>query len=106
MVPRAIAVMASYDAERRHIPDSTRAARYEAQLLGMTANSYSLFSLLVPSGALADAGDPLRYPGVKDASGLLESIQERLRPEVERLTRAAPTEGQPQEIWYASLHSC
>ena len=101
MVPRAIAVMASYDAERRHIPDSARAARYEAQLLGMTANSYSLFSLLVPSGALADAGDPLRYPGVKDANGLLESIQERLRPEVERLTRDAPTEGQPQEIWYA-----
>ena len=101
MVPRAIAVMASYDAERQYIPDSTRAARYEAQLLGVTVNSYSLFSLLVPSGALADAGDPLRYPGVKDASGLLESIRERLRPDMERLTRDAPTEGQPQEIWYA-----
>ena len=101
MVPRAVAVMASYDAERRHIPDSARAARYEAQLLGVTGTSYSLFSLLAPSAALADAGDPLSYPGVKDASTLLRSIQERLRPEVERLIRAAPTEGQPQEIWYA-----
>ena len=101
MVPRAIAVMASYDAERQYIPDGTRASQYEGQLLGVTANSYSLFSLLVPSAALADAGDPLRYPGIEEASGLLESVRERLRPEVERLTRDAPTEGQPQEIWYA-----
>lgn len=101
MVPRAIAVMASYDAERRYIPDSARATRYQAQLLDVSPISYSVFALLAPSSTLADAGDPLRYPAVRDASELLESIQERLRPEVERLTRNAPTEGQPQEIWYA-----
>ena len=101
MVPRAVAVMASYDAERRHIPDRSRATRYEAQLLGVTGTSYSLFSLLVPSAALADAGDPLRYPGVKNARDLLLSIQERLRADVEQLTRNAPTEGDPQQVWYA-----
>ena len=101
MVPRAVAVMASYDAERRYIPDSARAARYQGQLLDVTSGSYSIFALLVPSAALADAGDSLQYPGVKDASDLLRSIQERLRPEVERLTRNAPTEGQHQDIWYA-----
>ena len=101
MVPRAVAIMASYDAERRYIPDSTRATRYQGQLLDVTPISYSVFALLAPSAALADAGDALRYPTVKDASELLESIQERLRPEVERLTRYAPTEGDPQQVWYA-----
>ena len=101
MVPRAVAVMASYDAERRYVPDSARAARYQGQLLDVNPDSYSLFALLAPSAALADAGDALRYPTVKDANELLESIQERLRPEVERLTRNAPTEGDQQQVWYA-----
>ena len=100
MVPRAIAAMGSYAAERRYVPDAERARRYEAQLLGIAVNSYSLFSLLTPSSALADAGDPLHYaPG--DAPGLLEAVRERLRPEIENLTRDAPVEGAPQEIWYA-----
>ena len=93
--------MASYDAERRYIPDSARATRYQAQLLDVSPISYSVFALLTPSAVLADAGDPLSYPGVKDASDFLRSIQERLRPEVERLTRDAPTDGQSQDIWYA-----
>ena len=100
MVPRAIAVMASYDAERRCLPEPARAARYEAQLLNMTGTAYSLFALLVPSATLADAGDPLRYPR-GDAGELLHAIEERLRPQVAELTRNAPTAGPPQEIWYA-----
>ena len=100
MVPRAIAAMTSYSAERRYVPDAERARRYEAQLLGIAVNSYSLFSLLTPSSALADAGDPLHYePG--DAPGLLSGVRERLRPAIEELTRNAPVEGPPQEIWYA-----
>ncbi len=100
MVPRAIAVMASYDAERRYIPEPARADRYEAQLLSVTGTSYSLFALLVPSSTLADAGDPLRYPR-GDANELFHAIEDRLRPEVDELTRSAPTVGPPQEIWYA-----
>ena len=100
MVPRAIAAMTSYAAERRYVPDAERARRYEAQLLGIAPNSYSLFSLLTPSSALADAGDPLHYAPT-DAPGLLNAVRERLRPEVEELTRDASVEGPPQEIWYS-----
>ena len=100
MVPRAIAVMTSYSAERRYIPNADRARRYEAQLLGVAANSYSLFSLLAPSATLADAGDPLHYP-TGDASDLLRAVQDRLRPAVADLIGNAPVEGPPQEIWYA-----
>ena len=100
MVPRAIAAMGSYAAERRYVQDAERARRYEAQLLGIAVNSYSLFSLLTPSSALADAGDPLHY-APDDAPGLLSAVRERLRPAIEELTKDAPVEGPPQEIWYA-----
>ena len=100
MVPRAIAVMGSYSAERRYLPDAERARRYEAQLLSVAANSHSLFSLLAPSATLADAGDPVHYPS-GDAGDLLKAVQERLRPAVTELTMNAPVEGPPQEIWYA-----
>ena len=100
MVPRAIAAMSSYAAERRYVPDTERARRYEAQLLGIAPNSYSLFSLLTPSSALADAGDPLHYAPT-DVPGLLNEVRERLRPEVEELTKDASVEGPTQEIWYA-----
>ena len=100
MVPRAIAAMASYSAERRYVPDADRARRYEARLLGVADNSYSLFSLLTPSAILADAGDPLRHPS-HDIAGLLSAVREQLRPSVEELTRDAPAEGPPQDIWYA-----
>ena len=101
MAPRAIAVMASYDAERHYIPEPARAARHEAQLLNMTGTASSLFALLVPSATLAGAGDPLRYPR-GDAGELLRAIEERLRSQVAEFTRNAPTAGPPQEIWYAA----
>ena len=100
MVPRAIAAMASYSAERQYVPDADRAQRYRGQVLGVAANSYSLFSLLTPSATLADAGDPLRY-SVDDTADLLSTVRERLRPSIEELVRVAPVEGPPQEVWYA-----
>ena len=100
MVPRAMAVIGSYDAERRYVPDRERAARYESRLLPVRRDSYSLFALVAPSHTLAEVGDSLRYEQV-DARGLLRAIEERLRPRIDVLTRAAPTEGSPQEIWYA-----
>ena len=102
MVPRAVAAIASYDAERRHVPDPNRARRYVAQLLGVTSTSYSLFALLLPSATLAAVGDPFQHPQ-GDASSLLDAIRKRLRPEVVRLTSNAPAEGSPREIWYAVL---
>ena len=100
MVPRAIAVMGSYDAERRYIPDARRADHYSVRPLRVTDDAFSVFALLAPSATLTDAGDPLRYPK-GNASNLIHAIRERLRPAVGRLTQDAPTEGPPQRIWYA-----
>ena len=101
MVPRAVAVMASYDAERRHIRNRARAARYESSLLPVRRDAYSLFAMMAPSETLAEAGDPLRY-AARSPAELLRAIGEALRPRVEALTRGAPASGSPQEIWYAA----
>ena len=100
MVPRAISVLASYDAERRYIPDQARAEQYVPRGLDATRTGYALFAFLVPTAALAEAGDPYRHPH-GDTAQLLDAIAARLRPQVEALTRDAPTSGQSQNIWYA-----
>ena len=101
MVPRAVAVMASYDAERRYIPDPGRAEhRYETQSLHLARDAHSLFALVVPSATLTDVGDPYRYQAAT-ARELLEAIQERIRPMLADITRGAPTSGRPHQAWYA-----
>ena len=100
MVPRAVAVMASYDAEHRYVRERERAGRYSARLLPVRRDAYSLFALMAPSHTLAEAGDPLRYTS-PNARGLLRSIERELRPKITELTRNAPMEGSPQDIWYA-----
>ena len=100
MVPRAISVLASYDAERRYIPDSARAEQYAHRGLVVTRDGYAQFSWLIPTTALAEAGDPYRYPH-GDTAQLLDAISRQLRPLVDALTRNAPTFGQTQNIWYA-----
>ena len=100
MVPRAISVLASYDAERRYIPDSARAEQYVPRGLEATRTGYALFSFLVPTSALAEAGDPYRYPH-GDTAQLLDAIAHRLRPQIDALTSDAPSFGQTQNIWYA-----
>ncbi len=100
MVPRAISVLASYDAERRFIPDSIRAEQYVPRGLSVTRDGYALFAWLVPTAALAEAGEPYRYPH-GDAAQLLDAIAGQLRLRVDALTRNAPTFGQTQNIWYA-----
>ena len=99
MVPRAVAVMASYDAERRYVRERERARRYRA--LPVRRDAYSLFALMAPSRTLAEAGDPLRY-GETNVRGLLRAIERELNPKIAELTRNAPTEGSPQSIWYAA----
>ena len=100
MVPRAISVLASYDAERRYIPDQTRADQYVHRGLAATRDGYALFSWLVPTAELAEAGEPYRYPH-GDIAQLLDAIAGRLRPRVEALTRDAPSFGPHQNVWYA-----
>ena len=100
MVPRAIAVLASYDAERRFIPEAARADRYEGQLLNLTGTAHSLAALVIPSATLAVAGNPLRY-SARDGRELVHAIEDHLRPKVDAIVRDAATFGPPQEIWYA-----
>ena len=76
MVPRAVAIMGSYDAERRYITDDNQEARYG---LSLRPDAYPLFSLISPSHSLAEYGDPLRYP-TGSADRMLEAIEDRLRP--------------------------
>ena len=97
MVPRAVAIMGSYDAERRYITDDNQETRYG---LSLRADAYPLFSLISPSHSLAEYGDPLRYPA-GSADRLLEAIEDRLRPRIEEVTRGAPTHGRAQPLWYA-----
>ena len=100
MVPRAISVLASYDAERRYIPDRARADQYVRRGLAATRDGYALFAWLVPTAVLAEAGDPYRYPH-GDTAQLLGNIAGQLRPRIDRLTRNSPTFGPTQNIWYA-----
>ena len=100
MVPRAVAVMASYDAERRYVRERERAEQYRPRLLPVRRDAYSLFALMAPSQTLAEAGDPFRYAR-PNARALLRAIEEELRPKIDELTKTAPTEGRPQDIWYA-----
>ena len=101
MVPRAVAVMASYDLERSYVREHARDGRYEARLLPVRRDAYSLFALMCPSKTLAEAGDPLRY-SERRPTRLLNAIEDGLRPRVAELTSSAPTEGSPQDIWYAA----
>ena len=97
MVPRAVAIMSSYDAERRYITEDAQETRYRLEL---RANNYSVFSLLAPSHTLAEYGDPLRYPA-GNIRQLLREIENRLRPRVDEITRNAPTHGRANPLWYA-----
>lgn len=97
MVPRAVAIMASYDAERRYITEDAHETRYRLEL---RADSYSVFSLLAPSHTLAECGDPIRYPA-GNIRLLLREIENRLHPRVEEITRNAPTHGRANNLWYA-----
>ena len=83
-----------------YIPDQARAEQYVPRGLDATRTGYALFAFLVPTAALAEAGDPYRYPP-GDTAHILDAIAERLRPQVEALTRDAPTSGQTQNIWFA-----
>ncbi len=100
MVPRAVAVLASYDVERRYVREPARATQYRGRLLPIRRDAYSLFALVAPSHTLAEAGDPLRH-AQSNANGLLRAIEDELRPKIAGLIRDAPVDGSPQDIWYA-----
>lgn len=116
VVPRVVATLASYEAERRIFrrfepePLNTQEARErrsalltftqsEGRLTGMPA-----LGILYPSSALAEAGDALTLSLAAGPLATLEevraAIEQRLEPSLAALTRAAPTGGAEDEGWY------
>ena len=99
--PGAISVLASYDAERRYIPDRARADQYVPRGAG---------KLLGPDLPYSHGWfPPPRWPRLASHIGIrtaillksFDAISRQLRPQVDALTRNAPTFGQTQNIWYA-----
>ncbi len=117
VVPRAISVLLSYEAERRMMkgfdPEALNTAearerrrpllmftRSEGRLTGMP-----VLSLLYPSMALAKLGDPqsiaasatVRRPSLEET---LTAVADRLSTALSSLLARAPTSGPEDETWY------
>lgn len=116
VVPKAIACLLSYEAERRafegHEPEAEntpearerrrpllRIARSRGRLVGM-----SLMGLLYPSLVLAQEADPLvllRERGTPPAPDeAVAWVKGRLAARLSQITAGAPTEGPEDESWY------
>jgi hypothetical protein len=119
VVPKAIATMVSYEAERRMLEGTRRPGEPlgeqierlkgplkftrsgQGRLTGMP-----VVALLYPSIELAAAGDPLHV----DLSGIgaaapsheevIAAVMERLRPLVDSLVQGAASQGAVDESWY------
>jgi hypothetical protein len=119
VVPKAIATMVSYEAERRMLQSSRRPdesladqiertkgplkfSKSDGRLTGMP-----VVALMYPSIALADVGDPLHFE-LSSVAGtrlptydeMIARVTETLTPMIESLTTGAPTQGNVDEAWY------
>lgn len=114
VVPRSIASVLTYEAERRQhrsvfeAPDNTPEwRRNRGQQLVMTRSQARLtgmpiIGLIGPWQRLAQIGDPLTLRAGLDAPSaqdVLHASQERLRPLLDELP-SGPTTGAPDERWY------
>lgn len=116
VVPKAIAVMLSYEAERlavnaaghgdRAYDDRSLTPPLQFRMTGDRAAGMPGLALLYPALMLARAGDPLE---VADSSGkglpinrdvLLDTVRERLRGLLRRLPQGSPRVGTPDQRWY------
>jgi hypothetical protein len=126
MVPKAIATLLSYEAERRMAaaPDGTpkyrntveqrqtRGRLLEFSLSGGRLTGLPVLGLLYPSVTLAEAGDPLALSGSRDGTTvpIADSVNEvasRIRDRLDGLVddiaahgQVVPTEGRVDETWY------
>ena len=116
VVPRVVATLTSYEAERRifHLaesaPENTAEARERRKgRLVFTESRERLtgmpvLGMLYPSIVLADAGDPLRArreaERVLSLAEHIRAIQAVLEPLLARITADAPAGGAEDERWY------
>jgi hypothetical protein len=116
VVPKMIAALLSYEAERRMmssgslLPRNTPEDRRRAgQLLRFTRSKgrftgMKVFGLLYPSAALATIGDPLRRTAGTaaqlDREDFLTDVRAEVAAFLEPWTARAPTTGNEDEDWY------
>jgi len=120
VVPKTIAALVSYEAERRMMQfgpsgekaeNTVEARKRRRGLLQFTKTDGRLtgmpvLGLLYPSVVLARDYDPLKVVselgvmGAPDAAAVVEEIRRRLEPRVTKLTAKAKTHGPEDEAWY------
>lgn len=116
VVPKAIAVMLSYDAERRTIQaagytDRTYDDRpitppLQFRMNGDRPAGMPTLALIYPGLVLARLGDPLEVARSTGASlplsrtAFVASVRDRVRDALARLPEGSPRLGQPDQRWY------
>ncbi|MFZ2239133.1 MAG: helicase-related protein [Gordonia amarae] len=115
VVPKAIAMMLSYEAERRTIERGGRKSRDYADFKSTRPLSYrldrrrprsmSVLTLMYPSVVLANLGDPLsiaqeRNSFATESRVVLEVVGRRIKAELDRLGARPPKVGPVDHTWY------
>ncbi len=115
VVPKAIAMMLSYEAERRTIEYGNRKSRDYASFRSTTPLSFrlerrhprsmSVLTLMYPSVVLANLGDPLSIAQewnsfTADSRDVLKVVSRRVKVELERLAVRPPKQGPVDHAWY------
>lgn len=116
VVPKMIAALISYDAERRMVSSGSKAPpantpearRRVGQLLRFTRSKGRLtgmkvLALLYPSSALAAIGDPVRHASegeITDREHLLATVRAEVDSALAPWIDQAPTTGSEDEDWY------
>jgi len=115
VVPRAVAGLLSYEAERRHLRGRRRrwADRpnlrkpLEFVVRGETPANMANLALILPSPALARLGDPLGvaaatgHPLPLDRRELLDAVRHALDERLQPWVALAPDDGPTDNAWYA-----
>lgn len=116
VVPKAVAVMLSYDAERRAIQaagysdrqydDRPIAPPLQFRMSGDRPAGMPALALIYPGLVLARLGDPLEVARTTEASlplsrtALFGAVRDRVRKALTRLPEGAPRIGTPDQRWY------
>lgn len=118
VVPKAISVMLSYEAERRAVEHAGGARRtydrrqitppLQFRLDGKRPAAMSLLTLMYPSVTLARVGDPLdiaRELGTfdADASLVVDKAKNRIRAKISQLELPEGHDARPDPSWYWAL---
>ena len=116
VVPKAVAVMLSYEAERRGVEaagyrdcaydDRPITAPLQFRMAGDRAAGMPALALLYPSPTLARAGDPLEVARTLEAElpvsrdSLLGAVRDRVQGLLSKLPVGSPGIGTPDQRWY------